>query len=67
MRRLSEQELDIKIARFLNERLARYPELEDIKESDLQKSSKDLFVSRVKNISKRFDGAQLNQPMKTHR
>ena len=50
MKQLSQHELDSKIQSFLNERFSVHPELSGISSV----ASKESVVSRVKNITKKF-------------
>lgn len=57
MKQLSEQELNQKIARFLEDRLSAHPEIAR-REAKLAARSERSVVSRVKNFSKRITSVQ---------
>lgn len=58
MKQLSEEELNQKIARFLNERFEAHPELNGVKPGLRERTGISNVVSRVKNISRKITDVQ---------
>ena len=56
MKQLTEQELNIRIKSFLDERLSAHPELTEVQTITTRQSVREAIVSRVKNITKKMQG-----------
>lgn len=62
MKELTQQELDSKIANFLEERFSKHPELAQVTNLHASKLGRESVVSRVKNITRKFDTQTKSQP-----
>lgn len=61
MVKLSEQELDVKIASFLQDRFSKHPELSDFTMPQASRHAHGTVVSRVKGYSKKIVSSHIKR------